>query len=180
MLHDTIGGGDYYLIFGVKTYYIGRLNPDMISFAEKPKPVTIHNSIGSNGPGKTGDKPFLHIYNSTYYLSWGGFYATGQSPYGPFTFRGSVISTSTIAPDFRMNDTNPDPSAWWAAEDQADRHGSFFTLHGQWYFACNDRSHSSDEAHPGVYRDPILAYVHYLSNGSIAPIVIDRHGGGWW
>ena len=25
-----------------------------------------------------------------------------------------------------------------------DRHGSFFTANGQWYFASNDRSHSTE------------------------------------
>ena len=76
-----------------------------------------------------------------YYLSWGCFYATGTSPYGPFVYTGSVVSTDAIAPAFRMNVTD---GPWYTHEDYIDRHGSFWTANGQWYYACNDRSHSTD------------------------------------
>ena len=41
-------------------------------------------ALGPYGPGKCDDKPFLHKHNATYYLSWGGFYATASHPYGPY------------------------------------------------------------------------------------------------
>jgi hypothetical protein len=65
----------------------------------------------------------------------------GSTPYGPFTGVGSVMTTQALEPAFRMNVTNPD---WWAVEDLTDRHGSFFSANGQWYFAANDRSHSTE------------------------------------
>jgi hypothetical protein len=65
----------------------------------------------------------------------------GSSPYGPFTGVGSVIDTQYLEPSFRMNITSPN---WWSVQDLIDRHGSFFTANGQWYYAANDQSHSSE------------------------------------
>ena len=182
VFHDVGASGDYFLIFGSDIYYIARLARNMTALAETPRPVVIHNAIGPHGPStNTGDKPFLHEWNGTYYLSWGSFYGTGASPYGPFDYRGSVITTAALAPNFRMNETgsaSTNSTDWWASEDLKDRHGSFFSMHGQWYFATNDRTHSDDKLHPGGFRDSVMGYVHYYSNGSIAPVHIDAQGVG--
>ncbi len=56
-----------------------------------------------------------------------------------------------------------------------DRHGSFFELYNQWYFACNDQSW------PGTspfYRDSVIGYVHFRDNGEIEPIYLNRTGVG--
>lgn len=42
-----------------------------------------------------------HIRN----CSWGCFYATSTSPYGPYKYQGVVVNTNAISPDFRMNVT---------------------------------------------------------------------------
>ena len=47
----------------------------------------------------------------------------------------------------------PPRGIFW--QDYADRHGSFWTANGQWFYACNDRSHSADVAHRDVYRDTV-------------------------
>lgn len=169
--------GAHYLIFGTFQYYIARLGDDLVSFAEPFRHVTILNATGPYGPNSTDDKPFLALINGVYYLSWGAFYATGASPYGPFTYRGAFFDTAALSPPFRMNSTY-NASAWWTNEDLADRHGSFFTAHGQWYFAANDRSHSPDKKYPHYYRDVVAGYVHIRTDGSIAPIVIDATGVG--
>ena len=55
------------------------------------------------------------------------------------------------------------------------RHGSFFELHNQWYFICNDQSW------PGTcecYRDSVASYVHYRDNGEIATIDLNLIGVG--
>jgi hypothetical protein len=119
--------GSNYLIFGTFQYYMAKLNEDMITLAEKPRPVHVTDAFGPFGAGKLDDKAFLHKYNGTYYLSWGCFYGTSSSPYGPFLYRGSAIYTLYLDPSFQRPDS------------QIDRHGSFFKLHGQWYFASNDR-----------------------------------------
>jgi len=67
----------------------------------------------------------------------------------------------------------------YSHEDYADRHGSFWHNHqGQWFYASNDRSHSTDLAHRDVFRDTVVGYVHYYENRSIAPVVIDSTGVG--
>lgn len=165
--------GSQYIVFGTFEYYIAKLGEDMVSLAEYPQHLTVNNPTGPYG-SKTDDKPFLHRYRDTYYLSWGCFYATASSPYGPFEYVGSAVDTAHIAPDFRLNDT---AGPWYSHGDYKDRHGSFFTSpHGQWYFSTNDQSHSLDVAHRNYFRDTVLAYVHYLPNGSIAPVEINAQG----
>ena len=167
--------GAHFLISGVFDYYIMRLGDDLTSLAEAPRLVAVVNPTGPYG-AKTDDKPFIHKYNGVYYLSWGCFYATSASVYGPYTYVGSAIDTDFIAPDFRMNST---AGPWYSHEDYADRHGSFWhNGAGQWFYASNDRSHSSDLAHPDVYRDTVVGYVHYFANASIAAVVINGTGVG--
>ncbi len=98
-----------YIIWGYtvegQQYHIARLNEDMVSLAEKPRPVTLIN-------GWKNDAPFLMKHNGTYYLnSHGACYATATNVYGPYTFRG-VFS-----------------------HDQTVDHGGFFTWHNQLFFA---------------------------------------------
>ena len=179
VFRDDGGDGAYYIVAGVFDYYIARLGDDIISLAERPRHITIDpNGHAAWGPygNKTDDKPYLHERGGTYYLSWGCFYATSDSVYGPFSFQGHVIATPRIAPDFRMPHDPSQP--WYAQQDLADRHGSFMVSDGQWFYASNDRSHSSDKAHPDVFRDTVVGYVHYRANGTIAPVVINAVGVG--
>ena len=158
--------GSYYIVAGVFDYFIAKLGPDLMSLAEFPRRVEVLNPTGPYG-AKTDDKPFLHrAPNGLYYLSWGCFYGTSASPYGPFNYTGSAIDTAFIAPDFRTNHTD---GPWYGHEDYADRHGSFFqNSGGQSFYSSNDRSHSTDTANPSVYRDTVIGYVNYWNNGSIA------------
>ena len=166
--------GTYYLISGVFDYYIMRLGDDLVSIAEQPQLVSVIDPTGPYG-NKTDDKPFIHKNNGVYYLSWGCFYGTSSSVYGPYTYVGSVISTEAIDPDFRTNSTD---GPWYSHEDYMDRHGSFWTNGaGQWFYASNDRSHSTDP-NRGVFRDTVIGYVHYYVNASIAPVIIDGTGVG--
>jgi len=167
--------GTPYLVAGWLNYQIARLNEDMVSFAEPWRTIPVLNPTGPNGNG-TDDKPFLFKRSGVYYLSWGCFYATSTSVYGPYEYVGSVIDTAAIAPAFRMNDTAPGP--WYSHKDFAGRHGSFWESTGQWFFATTDWSHSSDTAHRNFFRDTVLTYVHFYGNGSIAPVVINEIGVG--
>ena len=56
----------------------------LITLAEKPKGVKIMHEQHRD------DKPFLHKHGGRYYLSWGCWYAIGDSPYGPFNYSGAV------------------------------------------------------------------------------------------
>ncbi len=154
--------GTPYLVFGVWTYYIARLNEDMISLAESPRSVTIVNPESHYGKGKTDDKPYLHKRNGIYYLSWGCYYGMSDNIYGPYECRGSVIMEENV--DQKLRYTN--------RHICDDRHGSFFEWHGQWYYIYNDSSQTGNK----FFRDSSLSYVYYRDNGEIEPVSIDARG----
>jgi arabinoxylan arabinofuranohydrolase len=156
-------GGEAYIVFGTFDYFMARLNTNMISLAEAPRKITIHNPEGPYGKGKTDDKPSLHKRNGIYYLSWSSFYAMSTNVYGPYTYKGSVITPEGVAPEFCKGDI------------YHDRHGNFFTWRHQWYYTCNDFSQPGRKK---FFRDACISYVHYRDNGEMAPIRLDRIGVG--
>ena len=98
-----------YIVWGFtvvgQQYHIARLNEDMISLAEPPRPVTLVN-------GWQNDAPFIGKHNGIYYLnSHGACYATATNVYGPYTVRGVFSHDRTVD------------------------HGGFFTWHNQTFFA---------------------------------------------
>jgi len=157
-----------YMVYGTFKYFIVRLNENMISLAETPRRVQLDHEFGPYGAGKTDDKPSLHKRNGIYYLSWSSFYAMSTNVYGPYTFKGSVIDQTDVAPQFQM-DGNRNGGL------RHDRHGNFFSWHSQWYYACNDKSQPGRSSH---FRDCCLSYVHYRDNGEMAPIRLDAIGVG--
>ncbi len=80
-----------YIVFGTPvwangdSYYIARLNEDMISLAETPRKLLL-NHEGS-------DKPALHKYGGRYYLTYGSHFAVADNVYGPYTYRGFIGSS---------------------------------------------------------------------------------------
>jgi hypothetical protein len=78
------------------------LSDDMLGFAEEPRPVTILNQDGT--PMKAGQEnrffeaSWMHLYNGKYYFSYSTgdthllCYATGDNPYGPFTYQGVILT----------------------------------------------------------------------------------------
>ena len=165
--------GKAYLVFGVYNYYIARLNDDMISLAEQPRPVPIINKRGPTGEGTTDDKPALHKRNGKYYLSWCSFYAMSDNIYGPYLCKGSVIDRGSISEEFQF-DRSPERSSGSELDDylKEDRHGDFFEFNNQWYYESNDLSKRDGGRHI------VMAYAHYRDNGEIAPVRIDRTGVG--
>jgi hypothetical protein len=155
--------GAAYIVFGTFDYYIAKLGEDMISLAEPPRLVEFDHKFGPYGEGKTDDKPYLHRRGGIYYFSWGCFYATADNLYGPYSYKGCIISPETTAVSFRNDHL------------YMDRHSSFFEFNGQWYIICNDYSAKGTSAY---FRNSILAYVHYRDNGEIAPVRIDSTGVG--
>lgn len=167
-------GDDRYIVFGVFDYYIAKLADDMTSLAEAPRKIDI---VGARGPysdvttgpfaGKnTDDKAFLHERGGKYYLSWGAFYAIGDTPYGPYTYAGTILEQDSFAPGY--------DKPTWPHGFRQGRHGSFFTWHGQWYYAYCDISKSANR----YFRDSFISYVHYRDDGTIAPIRVDGVGVG--
>jgi arabinoxylan arabinofuranohydrolase len=154
--------GSSWIVFGTWDFYIAKLNEDMVSLAEPPRQLLLDQKMGPYGPGKLDDKPFIHSRNGLYYLSWGCYHAISNNVYGPYTYKGSIVVSERTSPDFQKGLT-------------MDRHGSFFDLHNQSYFACNDQSYPGSTEY---FRNTVISYVHYRESGEIEPIYLDRIGVG--
>jgi len=85
---------------------VAKLSGDMLQFAEDPKPVVILDKDGK--PLKAGDTgrrffeaSWMHKYGGKYYFSYSTgdthfiCYATGNNPYGPFTYHGVILTPVT-------------------------------------------------------------------------------------
>ena len=100
---------------------------DMLEFAEEPRDVVILDENGE--PIKAGDHerryfegPWMHKYNGKYYFSYSTgnthllCYAVGDSPYGPFTYQGVILT----------------PVVGWTT------HHSICEFNGKWYLFHHD------------------------------------------
>ncbi len=159
-------GEEVYIIFGKGDYYIAKMSDDMQSLAEAPRELIVNNPAGPYGEGWTDDKPYLHYYDGNYYLSWGAFYAMSKNLYGPYDYTGCIVLEENIDPAFK--------TATWPNGFKQGRHGNFFRWNNQWYFTYCDMSGSGNR----YYRDSWISYVHYKSDGTIAPIKIEECGVG--
>lgn len=106
---------------------VARLTGDMLEFAEEPRDVIIQDEAGN--PLLAGDHnrryfegPWMHKYNGKYYFSYSTgnthqlCYATGDSPYGPFTWQGVILT----------------PVVGWTT------HHSILEFKGKWYLFYHD------------------------------------------
>jgi len=95
--------GECYLVFGGPVwcygegagYYIARLNEDMISLAETPRPIELDH-MGD-------DKASLNKFGGRYYLSYGGFYAVSDCVYGPYKYMGHTEASIDHTSYFEWN-----------------------------------------------------------------------------
>ena len=98
----TDDDGAAYIVFGTPvwaggdSYYIARLNDDMISLAEEPRKIRLDNPAD--------DKPFIHKHNGMYYLSWASFYAVSDSICGPYKTMGNLGMSQDHASFFPWNE----------------------------------------------------------------------------
>ena len=135
---------------------IARLGDDMVSFAEAPKDVVLLDekgkalSAGDNGR-RFFEAAWLHKRNGTYYFSYSTgdthfiMYATGTSPYGPFTVKGKIL----------------EPVLGWT------NHHSIVEFQGKWYLFYHDAQLSGGQTH---LRNIKMIELHYRPDGSIIPI----------
>jgi hypothetical protein len=135
---------------------IARLGDDMTSFAEAPKDVVLLDESGK--PLLSGDNgrrffeaSWMHKYNGTYYFSYSTgdthfiMYATGKSPYGPFTVKGKVL----------------EPVLGWT------NHHSIVEFKGKWYLFYHDSQLSGGQTH---LRNIKVSELKYRADGSIETI----------
>lgn len=134
---------------------VARLGADMTTFAEPVKEIKIVDKDGKLFTEKDNSKRFfeaswMHKYKGKYYFSYSTGdthfinYATGDNPYGPFTYQGVVLN----------------PVDGWT------NHQSILEIKGKWYIFYHDVQ-LSGKTH---LRNVKVAELHYNDDGSIQPV----------
>lgn len=103
-----------------------RLSDDMKQFAEEPRPVVILDREGhplrADDPHRFFEASWMHRYDGKYYFSYSTgdthllCYAVGDNPYGPFTYRGVILT----------------PVVGWTT------HHAIVEFRGKWYLFHHD------------------------------------------
>jgi len=133
-----------------------KLSGDMLQFAEEPRAVVIVDKDGK--PLAQGDNKrrffeasWMHKYNGKYYYSYSTgdthllSYATGDNPYGPFTYQGVILT----------------PVAGWTT------HHSIVQFREKWYLFYHDSVPSGGKTH---LRSLKVTELKYNADGSIQTI----------
>jgi hypothetical protein len=135
---------------------VARLRDDMLGFAERPREVRILDPGGAPIRQQDRERRFfeavwMHKHQGRYYLSYSTgdthliVYATGDNPYGPFTYRGVVLT----------------PVLGWTT------HHSILEVDGRWYLFFHDSSLSGGRTH---LRSTKVTELEYRPDGSIVPV----------
>lgn len=115
---------------------MAKLSSNMLELAEEPKDIVIIDELGNAITVDDHDRrffegPWLHKHNGVYYFSYSTgdthkiAYATGNSPYGPFTYQGVILN----------------PVLGWT------NHHSITLYQGKWYLFYHDSSLSGGQTH---------------------------------
>lgn len=115
---------------------VAKMSKNMLSFAEPVREVQVLDENGQPIPGKDHDRRFfeaswMHKYNGKYYFTYSTGdthyinYAIGDSPYGPFTYKGVVLN----------------PVIGWT------NHHSIVEINGKWYLFYHDSTLSGGKTH---------------------------------
>lgn len=135
---------------------VARLTADMLQFAEPVKEIKILDSAGQAIKGSDHNRRFfeaawMHKYQGKYYLSYSTgdthfiCYATGDNPYGPFTYRGVILN----------------PVVGWT------NHHSIIVIRGKWYLFYHDSVLSGGQTH---LRTAKVTELKYNDDGTIQTI----------
>jgi hypothetical protein len=132
-----------------------KLGKDMLQLGESPQPVVILDEEGkpltADDPHRFFEASWMHKYQGTYYLSYSTgdthliCYATGDNPYGPFTYRGVILT----------------PVVGWTT------HHSIIEYQGKWYFFHHDSVPSGGKS---WLRSLKVCELQYDADGRILPI----------
>jgi hypothetical protein len=134
---------------------VAAMADDMMEFAEKPRDVVILDKAGKPLLGGDTDRRFfeaawMHKYQGRYYLSYSTgdthylVYATGTSPYGPFTYQGRIL----------------EPTEGWTS------HHSIVEWDGRWWLFYHDTQLSGTTR----LRNVKVTELFYNPDGSIKTI----------
>ncbi|RAS67167.1 alpha-L-arabinofuranosidase B-like protein [Lentzea atacamensis] len=149
----TDDDGQSYLYWGQGSVHAVRLNSDMISFDPA--------QVRSSKPSGYNEAPFVLKRNGTYYLMWSEndtrsedyqvAYATGNSPFGPWTKRGVVLQKRTdqgiLGTGHHSVVREPGTDTWYVAYHR-------FAVPGG----------------NGINRETTIDRLHFNSDGTIRPI----------
>ena len=135
---------------------VARMNPDLKSFDEPVREIQIIGADGRPVAGGDHNRRFfeaswMHKYKGKYYFSYSTgdthfiCYATGESPYGPFTWRGVILN----------------PVIGWT------NHHSIIEFQGKWYLFYHDSSLSGGKTHLRCVK---VTELTYNADGTIVPI----------
>ena len=135
---------------------VARLADDMVSFSETVRDVVIQDESGkpltaADNARRFFEASWLHKYNGTYYFSYSTgdthfiVYATGTSPYGPFTVRGRIL----------------EPVLGWTT------HHSIVEFGGKWFLFYHDAQLSKGQTH---LRNIKVTELRHRAGGSIETI----------
>jgi hypothetical protein len=134
---------------------VAKLNADMKSFSGEVRNIKIVDATGKTFLESNNDKRFfeaswMHKYKGKYYFSYSTgdthniCYAVGDSPYGPFTYKGIVLK----------------PVEGWTS------HHSIVEIKGKWYLFYHD-TQISGKTH---LRNVKVTELKYNSDGTIQTI----------
>ncbi|WP_290568268.1 glycoside hydrolase family 43 protein [Leeuwenhoekiella sp. UBA6783] len=135
---------------------IAKLSDNMLEFAEVSKPIMILDDDGKPLTAGDHDRRFfeaswMHKFNNTYYFSYSTgnthklCYATGDNPYGPFTYRGVILT----------------PVVGWTT------HHSIIEFKNKWYIFYHDSVPSGGKT---WLRSMKVIEFSYNSDGSITTL----------
>jgi hypothetical protein len=116
--------------------FVAKMRDDLLEFSEKPRAINIVDEKGELLLAGDKDRRFfeaawMHKYQEKYYFSYSTgdthfiCYAVGDSPYGPFTYRGRILN----------------PVVGWTS------HHSICLFKGKWYLFYHDSSLSKGVTH---------------------------------
>jgi hypothetical protein len=135
---------------------VARLRDDMLGFAEPVREIRVLDKNGDPILATDRERRFfeacwMHRYQGRCYLSYSTgnthllVYATGDDPYGPFTYQGVVLT----------------PVLGWTT------HHSIVEFEGRWYLFYRDSSLSGGRTH---LRSVKVAELTYRPDGSIVTL----------
>jgi hypothetical protein len=139
---------------------VARLSPDMLRFDEKVQSIEMVDATGTPLRANDLDRRFyeaawIHKFRGTYYLSYSTgdthliCYATSESPYGPFTYRGVIL----------------EPVVGWTT------HHSILESGGKWYLFYHDSILSGGRTH---LRNAKVTELFYNADGTIRRIAAPK------
>ncbi|KAF2221102.1 glycosyl hydrolase [Elsinoe ampelina] len=136
---------------------VAKLSDDMHSLVEEPKEVDIlapetgKKILADDHDRRFFEAAWLHKYKGKYYFSYSTgdthylAYATGTSPYGPFTYEGRIL----------------EPVEGWTT------HHSIVEYQGRWFLFHHDSSLSGGKNH---LRSVKIKEIFYDEQGKIKPV----------